>query len=316
MTGSIAVATAGLTKRFGHQVAVDSPRPASCRRGRSTASSGPTARARPPRSGCCSGWSRRPRARVELLGQPMPAGVGRRPAPGRRAGRGAGVPPLPLRAATTWSGSTRPTGPTDPPHRAARGSTRRWTGSGCWPRRPSATAPTRWACGSGWRSPAPCCAPRDLLVLDEPTNGLDPQGTREVRSLVGSLADEGTHRAGLEPPALRGGADVHPHRRHARRAAGRPGHQRRAAGAAASPRRPSRPTSRPRPRGSCASSGCSDVQVTPASARRPARRDRAGEGGRGLRAPGRAGDSASGSSRPSLEDVFVSLTGEGFDVSG
>jgi ABC-2 type transport system ATP-binding protein len=33
--------------------------------------------------------------------------------------------------------------------------------------------------------------PRDLLVLDEPTNGLDPQGTREVRSLVRSLADEG-----------------------------------------------------------------------------------------------------------------------------
>ncbi|MEO3939367.1 ABC transporter ATP-binding protein [Dermatophilaceae bacterium Soc4.6] len=34
--------------------------------------------------------------------------------------------------------------------------------------------------------------PRDLLVLDEPTNGLDPQGTREVRHLVGSLAAEGT----------------------------------------------------------------------------------------------------------------------------
>jgi ABC-type multidrug transport system ATPase subunit len=34
--------------------------------------------------------------------------------------------------------------------------------------------------------------PRDLLVLDEPTNGLDPQGTREVRSLVGSLAHDGT----------------------------------------------------------------------------------------------------------------------------
>ena len=33
--------------------------------------------------------------------------------------------------------------------------------------------------------------PRDLLVLDEPTNGLDPQGTREVRSLISSLADEG-----------------------------------------------------------------------------------------------------------------------------
>lgn len=34
-------------------------------------------------------------------------------------------------------------------------------------------------------------APRDLLVLDEPTNGLDPQGTREVRSLIRSLADDG-----------------------------------------------------------------------------------------------------------------------------
>jgi ABC-2 type transport system ATP-binding protein len=35
-------------------------------------------------------------------------------------------------------------------------------------------------------------APRDLLVLDEPTNGLDPRRTREVRGLVRSLAAEGT----------------------------------------------------------------------------------------------------------------------------
>jgi ABC-2 type transport system ATP-binding protein len=33
--------------------------------------------------------------------------------------------------------------------------------------------------------------PRELLVLDEPTNGLDPQGTREVRSLITELAREG-----------------------------------------------------------------------------------------------------------------------------
>jgi ABC-type multidrug transport system ATPase subunit len=33
--------------------------------------------------------------------------------------------------------------------------------------------------------------PRDLLVLDEPTNGLDPQGTREVRHLIGDLAAGG-----------------------------------------------------------------------------------------------------------------------------
>ena len=34
--------------------------------------------------------------------------------------------------------------------------------------------------------------PRDLLILDEPTNGLDPQGTREVRSLLGALHADGT----------------------------------------------------------------------------------------------------------------------------
>jgi ABC-type multidrug transport system ATPase subunit len=33
--------------------------------------------------------------------------------------------------------------------------------------------------------------PRELLILDEPTNGLDPQGTREVRNLIRSLAAEG-----------------------------------------------------------------------------------------------------------------------------
>lgn len=33
--------------------------------------------------------------------------------------------------------------------------------------------------------------PRDLLVLDEPTNGLDPQGTREVRNLIRALAADG-----------------------------------------------------------------------------------------------------------------------------
>jgi ABC-2 type transport system ATP-binding protein len=33
--------------------------------------------------------------------------------------------------------------------------------------------------------------PRKLLILDEPTNGLDPQGTREVRTLIRSLSAQG-----------------------------------------------------------------------------------------------------------------------------
>jgi ABC-2 type transport system ATP-binding protein len=34
--------------------------------------------------------------------------------------------------------------------------------------------------------------PRELMILDEPTNGLDPQGTREVRALIRQIAAEGT----------------------------------------------------------------------------------------------------------------------------
>ena len=33
--------------------------------------------------------------------------------------------------------------------------------------------------------------PRELIVLDEPTNGLDPQGTREVRNLIRAIAASG-----------------------------------------------------------------------------------------------------------------------------
>jgi ABC-type multidrug transport system ATPase subunit len=33
--------------------------------------------------------------------------------------------------------------------------------------------------------------PRELLMLDEPTNGLDPQGTREVRNLIRALSADG-----------------------------------------------------------------------------------------------------------------------------
>ena len=33
--------------------------------------------------------------------------------------------------------------------------------------------------------------PRELVVLDEPTNGLDPQGTREVRALIRRIAADG-----------------------------------------------------------------------------------------------------------------------------
>jgi ABC-2 type transport system ATP-binding protein len=34
--------------------------------------------------------------------------------------------------------------------------------------------------------------PRRLLILDEPTNGMDPQGTREIRHLIRNLGEAGT----------------------------------------------------------------------------------------------------------------------------
>ena len=64
------------------------------------------------------------------------------------------------------------------------------------PRRTGAAARKRYRAYSlGMRQrlglAAAMLRPRELLVLDEPTNGLDPQGTREVRALVRDLASDG-----------------------------------------------------------------------------------------------------------------------------
>ena len=62
-----------------------------------------------------------------------------------------------------------------------------------------------------------------LLVLDEPTNGLDPQGIHEVRDLLLELNRQGTTLLPVQPPAQRGRGTVHA----GRRAAGRVGSSRR-----------------------------------------------------------------------------------------
>ena len=156
---------------------------------------------------------------------------------------------------------------------------------------------------------------RDLLILDEPTNGLDPQGTREVRSLVGSLSDEGTtvlvsshllseveqmcshvgimHVGQAADPGHAGrpagGHDGHRHRRDRPARCGRRGAARARAGGR---------------RRSCTTGATGTLgQIAPEKIVTACVHQ-------GVPVLGfRVG-------RPSLEDVFVTLTGEGFDVSG
>ena len=155
--------------------------------------------------------------------------------------------------------------------------------------------------------------PRDLLVLDEPTNGLDPQGTREVRHLLREASQRGGDGLRVVAPAQRDRADLHRRRRDEPRQAGLPGLAARAAR-----------------RGRCARAG---GDVAAAGRRRGARSaGHRAAGAAARRCGGRAGRRcrASGSTaelvaynvdvrqlvveRPDLEDLFVALTGEGFDV--
>ncbi|MGZ4628803.1 ATP-binding cassette domain-containing protein [Oryzihumus sp.] len=157
-------------------------------------------------------------------------------------------------------------------------------------------------------------APRELLVLDEPTNGLDPQGTREVRSLVASLAEEGatvlvsSHLLSEVEQMCSHIGVMHVGRLVAQGPVGevRAGAQPRAR------------VDTDRPEDAAAvlrRLGLAEVAVDHGHARgligtvRPedvvAELVRAGVPVRGFT-----------TEAPSLEDLFVSLTGEGFDVSG
>ena len=57
--------------------------------------------------------------------------------------------------------------------------------------RASASAASRSAWASGWASPPRCSATRQTLILDEPANGLDPEGILWIRNLLKGLAAEG-----------------------------------------------------------------------------------------------------------------------------
>ncbi len=156
--------------------------------------------------------------------------------------------------------------------------------------------------------------PRDLLVLDEPTNGLDPQGTREVRSLIGSLAADGATVL-VSSHLLAEVEQICTHlgvMREGRLVAQGSVGEVRGAGQTTCQVQTSQPEEAARV---LTELGVSEVVVAGGVVR----------GTPGEVAPDKivaalvhAGVSVSGFAvtRPSLEDLFVSLTGEGFDVSG
>jgi ABC-2 type transport system ATP-binding protein len=156
--------------------------------------------------------------------------------------------------------------------------------------------------------------PRELIILDEPTNGLDPQGTREVRSLVKEIATEGT-TVFVSSHLLAEVEQICSHvgvMRTGRLVFQGPLDELRRTGAARIQ------VQTPEPEAAVkvlAALGLADPQVTDAEVtaqlgdfppeRACAELVHAGVPVRGL-----------ATVRPSLEDLFVGLTGEGFDVDG
>ncbi|MEW2267085.1 ABC transporter ATP-binding protein [Streptomyces sp. NPDC047853] len=157
--------------------------------------------------------------------------------------------------------------------------------------------------------------PRRLLVLDEPTNGLDPQGMREIRALVRELASDGT-TVFLSSHLLDEIEQVCTHA--AVMAQGRLITQGPVADLAAGAR--GRLVVTTPDAGEAArvlkEQGAADVLIAEdrASAEPPPDRDLADLNAAlvsaGVRVRGFAVE------RASLEDAFVALTGEGFDVAG
>jgi ABC-2 type transport system ATP-binding protein len=184
-----AVATFELTKRFHHQVAVDSidlAVPAGAVYG----FLGPNGSGKTTTIRMLLGLISPTGGRVELLGGPMPAGAGDvLPRVGSLVEGPAFHPYLSGRANLARL---------DAADRSADPRTGRKRIDAALDRVGLLAAATKRyrAYSLGMRQRLAIAAsllrPRDLLVLDEPTNGLDPQGTREVRSLVASLAADGT----------------------------------------------------------------------------------------------------------------------------
>ena len=190
-----------------------------------------------------------------------------------------------------------------PPHAGRRGAR---AGRPARRRQEADPAASRSACRQRLGIAAALLGDPQVLIFDEPVNGLDPEGILWIRNFMQALAARGPHRLRLQPPDERDGADRRPPHRHRARPAAR---------RHVAPRTSSRSSSR-------ATSGCArrrptQLAAAPEGARRPRhrrstatsrstafRRDQVGDLAAAERHhPPRAVDAAA-----SLEEAFMEMT--------
>ena len=187
--GDFAIETDGLTKRFGRQVAVDQLDLA-VPRGSVFGFLGPNGSGKTTTIRMLLGLASASAGKIRLLGRPVP-GAARAVLPkvGALVEGPAFYPFLSGRANLHRLDTADP---------SASGSSRRQRVESALDRVGLTNAATKHASAYslGMKQRLGIAnallTPRELLILDEPSNGLDPQGTREVRSLIRSLAEDGT----------------------------------------------------------------------------------------------------------------------------
>ena len=190
MTGpGLAVASTGLTKRFrGGQLAVDQVSLA-VPSGSVYGFLGPNGSGKTTTIRMLLGLAFATSGRAELLGAPMPAGAARAlPRVGALVEGPAFYPFLTGQANLARCAAADPTAdPRTAPAQIGQALDRVGLlgAAGKRYRHYSLGMKQRLAIA------ATLLRPRELLVLDEPTNGLDPQGTREVRTLIQQIAADG-----------------------------------------------------------------------------------------------------------------------------
>jgi ABC-type multidrug transport system ATPase subunit len=186
---AIALATQGLTRRFGHQIAVDHV-DLKVPRGAVYGFLGPNGSGKTTTIRMLLGLLAADSGSIEVLGEPMPGAAGR---------------VLPKVGALIEGPAFHPyiTGEQNLRRLDVSDATANPATSKVRIRSALARVGLTAAAGKKYRNyslgmkqrlglAAALLQPRELLILDEPTNGLDPQGTREVRHLIRDLATEGT----------------------------------------------------------------------------------------------------------------------------